>query len=103
MFCALFVCRIIKKGNEKMTREEKIAELERMLSHAPKIMSPAQVIRCSPYGRNKIYQMIKDKEIRSFIYQGRYIITKIDLIEFLADTCDKQVHRHYTVQGTDCT
>ena len=27
-----------------MTREEKIAELERMLSRAPEIMSPAQVI-----------------------------------------------------------
>ena len=47
--------------------------------------------------------MIKDKKIRSFIYQGRYIIAKIDLIEFLADNCDKQVHRHYTVHGTDCT
>ena len=91
------------KEDNKMTREEKIAELQRMLSRAPEIMSPAQVIRCSPYGRNKIYQMIKDKELRSFIYQGRYIIAKVDLIEFLADNCDKQVHHRYTVQGTDCT
>ena len=85
----------------KMTREEKIKELERMLRKAPEIMSSSQVVKFMPYGKNKVYQMIKEKEIPSFIYQGRYIVAKVDLIEFLADTCDKRNYRTFAVKDGD--
>ncbi len=85
----------------KMTRDDKIKVFEKMLRKAPEIMTPGQIIKFSPYGKHKVYQMIKDKELPSFIYQGHYIIAKTDLIEFLADNCDKKNYRHFSVKDGD--
>ena len=82
----------------KMTREEKIKAFERMLTRAPEIMTPGQVIKFSPFGKNKVYKLLKDNELPSLIFQGHYIISKDDLIEYLADSCDKKYFRHFTVQ-----
>lgn len=88
----VFRIAIGKIKNEKedtiMTREEKIAKLEQMLRNAPEILTPMKASRCSPIGKNRIYELIKTKELRSFIYRGGYIIAKSDLIEYLADHCD---------------
>ena len=37
--------------------------------------------KCSPIGKNRIYELIKKKELRAFEYQGTYIIT--DLFRYL--------------------
>ena len=42
----------------KMTREEKIKAFERMLKRAPEIMTPGQVIKFSPFGKNKVYKLL---------------------------------------------
>ena len=68
-----------------MTREEKIIELERMLSKVPDIMSPLRASKCSPFGKNRIYELIKSKELRAFVFKGSYIIAKTDLIETIVD------------------
>ena len=73
-----------------MTREEKIEQLERMLVNLPEIMSPLKVSKSVPIGKNRVYELIKTKELRAFIYQGTYIIAKIDLIEYLAATTDDE-------------
>ena len=73
-----------------MTREEKIIELERMLSKVPDIMSPLRASKCSPFGINRIYELIKSKELRSFVFQGSYIIAKTDLIETIVDHSDRE-------------
>ena len=73
-----------------MTREEKIIELERMLSKVPDIMSPLRPSKCSPFGKNRIYELIKRKELRSFVFQGSYIIAKTDLIETIVDHSDRE-------------
>ena len=73
-----------------MTREEKIAELERMLAKVPDVMSPLKASKCSPFGKNKIYELIKTKELRAFVFQGSYIIAKVDLIETIVDHSDRQ-------------
>ena len=57
-----------------MTREEKVAELEIMLAKVPDVMSPLKASKCSPFGKNKIYELIKTKELRAFVFQGSYII-----------------------------
>ena len=44
-----------------MTREEKVAELERMLAKVPDVMSPLRASKCSPFGRNKVCELIKTK------------------------------------------
>ena len=77
-------------GEFKMTREEKVAELERMLAKVPDVMSPLKASKCSPFGKNKIYELIKTKELRAFVFQGSYIIAKVDLIETIVDHSDRQ-------------
>ena len=90
----LTICRLPNKKNEigesKMTREEKVAELERMLAKVPDVMSPLKASKCSPFGKNKIYELIKTKELRAFVFQGSYIIAKVDLIETIVDHSDRQ-------------
>ena len=83
------------------TREERIKEFERMLRKAPELMSPLKVSRCSPFGKNRVYEMIHTGELKAYIYQETYIIAKIDLIEYLADHCDdpKENHLGITLRG----
>ena len=50
-----------------MTREEKIEQLERMLVNLPEIMSPLKVSKSVPIGKNRVYELIKTKELRAFI------------------------------------
>lgn len=80
-----------------MTREEKIIALERMLRKCPEVLSPMKASRCSPFGKNRVYELIKSGELRAFIYQGAYIIAKSDLIEYLADHSDDKSARRYTI------
>lgn len=51
-----------------MTREEKIEQLERMLVTLPEIMSPLKVSKSVPIGKNRVYELIKTKKLRAFIY-----------------------------------
>ena len=86
--------------NLKMTttREERIKEFERMLRKAPELMSPLKVSRCSPFGKNRVYEMIHTGELKAYIYQDAYIIAKIDLIEYLADHCEEATKRTFTIK-----
>ena len=81
-----------------MTRQEKIAQFERMLRRAPEIMSPMKVARFSPFGKNKIYELIKTKQLKAYVYQNAYIIAKIDLIEYLADHCEDGSLRYFGIE-----
>ena len=60
----------VNKGKEDkaMTREEKIIELERMFKNCPEMLSPIKVSRWTPLGKNRVYELIKSKELKSFIY-----------------------------------
>lgn len=80
------------------TRQEKIKEFEKMLRKAPDIMSPSKAAKCSPFGKNRIYEMIHTGELKAYIYQNTYIVAKIDLIEFLADHCEDANKRTYTIK-----
>ncbi len=52
------------------TREERIKEFEKMLRKAPEIMSPLRVSKCSPFGKNRVYEMIHTGELKAYIYQN---------------------------------
>lgn len=80
-----------------MTRQEKIAQFEKMLRRAPEIMSPMKVAKFSPFGKNKVYELIKTKELKAYVYQNAYIIAKIDLIEYLADHCEDGSLRYFGI------
>ena len=83
------------------TREERIKKFERMLRKAPELMSPLKVSRCSPFGKNRVYEMIHTGELKAYRYQNTYIIAKIDLVEYLADHCEDGNHRHFTIKDGD--
>ena len=82
-----------------MTREEKILELERMFKNCPEMLSLINVSRSTPLGKNRVYELIKSKELKSFIYQGAYMISKVDLLEYLADHSEEQGVRHYRIKN----
>ena len=93
-------CRKHMKGRPKMTREEKIVDLERMFRNCPEMLSPIKVSRWTPLGKNRVYALIKTGELKSFIYQGAYMIAKTDLIEYLADHSeDEAVHTYHIGKG----
>ena len=85
----------------KPTREERIKEFETMLRKAPEIMSPLKVAKFSPFGKNRVYEMIKTKELKAYKYQNTYIIAKVDLVEYLADHCEDGSLRHFTIKDGD--
>ena len=85
-----------------MTHNEIVAEFERMLRNAPDLMTPMKVSRCSPIGKNRVYALIKIGELKSIVYQGGYLIAKVDLIEYLADHCnDKSRKKYATLRSTE--
>lgn len=80
-----------------MTRNEFIIELERMLKNAPDLMTPLKVSKCTPLGKNRVYELIKLGEIRSIIFQNSYIVAKADVIEYLADHANDKNRRHFAL------
>lgn len=84
-----------------MNKDEKRKELERMLKKCPEILTPAKVVRWSPFGKNKVYELLRRGELRSFCYQGGYIISKDDLIDYLADHCDDDAGRKFKLGDSD--
>ncbi len=84
-----------------MTREDKVLELERMLRKCPDILTPIKVSNWSPLGKNKVYELIKIGELRAFVYQGSYIISKEDLIEYLVEHSDDTPKKSFSIRGGD--
>lgn len=82
---------------ETMTRNEMIAELERMLRKVPDLMTPSKVSRCTPLGKNRVYELIKTGEIPSIVFQNSYIVAKIDVIEYLADHANDKNRRYFAL------
>lgn len=80
-----------------MTKEEKIIKLERMFKRCPEILTPKKASKWVPFGKNRVYELIKDESLRAFIYRGGYIIAKADLIEYLAEHSDDDAVKHFHV------
>ncbi|SDB29039.1 Helix-turn-helix domain-containing protein [Ruminococcaceae bacterium FB2012] len=76
-------------------------QLEHLLRKCPDILTPAKAAKWSPLGKNKVYELLKSGELRSFTYQGGYIISKADLIDYLAAHCDDSNGRRFKVGGSD--
>ena len=70
-------------------------QLEHLLRKCPDILTPAKAAKWSPLGKNKIYELLKSGELRSFTYQGGYIISKADLIDYLAEHCEDNSGRGF--------
>ena len=66
-------------------------QLEHLLRKCPDILTPAKAAKWSPLG----YELLKSGELRAFTYQGGYIISKADLIDYLAEHCEDNAGRGF--------
>ncbi len=71
-----------------MEREYKRKTLERMLKKCPDCLRPTEIPMWFPLGRNLVYHLINNGELRSYRMTYGNIIRKEDLIEYLLDHCD---------------
>ncbi len=81
-----------------MTKEQKISCFTDMLKNCPEIMTPKSVFKLTHLGRNKVYELLKTGELRSFPYQGGYIIAKEDLINYLAEHSDDKPRKYFSIK-----
>ena len=81
--------------------EENRRELDRLLRKCPEILTPNKAAKWSPLGKNKVYELIKSGELRAFNYQGGYIISKEDLLDYLAEHCEDSNGRRSNFGGSD--
>lgn len=82
-----------------MNKDEQRQEIERMLKGCPDILTPAKIVNWSPFGRNRVYELLKSGELRSFSYCGKYIVSKIDLIDYLVEHCDDDSGRTFRTKS----
>ena len=71
-----------------MESNERIMALERLLRKCPDMLTPLSVAKWLHTSKNTIYQLIKEEKLIAYKYRGGYLISKADLIEYLADTTD---------------
>ena len=62
-----------------MNIQKKRKAFEKLLAGAPEVMSPLQVSKWTPYGRNTIYAMLRSGELPSIQYRGTYLISKAEV------------------------
>ncbi len=73
-----------------MTREEKQAALRSLFRELPEIMTPVQIARALHQSKNLVYEKLKEKELTGYIFHGRYLIAKTDLIEYVIEHGDEK-------------
>jgi excisionase family DNA binding protein len=73
-----------------MTTEEKIKALEHLLRKCPDVLTVIGVANWTHMGKNTIHALIKSGKLTAFQYRGAYLISKADLIDYLAATSDDE-------------
>ena len=82
-----------------MNINEKRKAFEKLLAGAPEVMSPLQVSKWTPYGRNTVYAMLRSGELPSIQYRGAYLISKAELVEYMAAHADDTPRKRFTIKG----
>ncbi len=81
-----------------MTKEQKTECLRNMLRGCPEVMTPKSIFKWTHFGRNKVYELLKSGELPSFAFQGGYIVSKEDLIEYLVEHSDDAPRKSFTIK-----
>ncbi|MBO5938441.1 MAG: helix-turn-helix domain-containing protein [Clostridia bacterium] len=82
-----------------MNINEKRKAFENLLFGAPEVMTPMQVAKWTPYGRNTVYAMLKSGELPSIQYRGSYLISKSDLIDYMVAHADDTPRKRFAIKG----
>ena len=84
-----------------MTYEEKIESLRHLLREAPDVLSPLQIARWTHQSKNTVYALIKSGRLTAYAYHGGFLVAKVDLIEYMADTTDGNGGKRFRVGGSN--
>jgi hypothetical protein len=89
--------QVIERYEEEQENKA-IISYEQLLKNAPECLSPRKVSQLTPIAKNKVYELIKTGELESFIYQGKYIIIKEDLINYMCEHCSDDAGYTYKIK-----
>ena len=73
-----------------MTTEEKTNGLEHLLRKCPDVLTVLEAARWTRMSKNSIHKAINEGKLTAYTYRGKRLISKIDLIEYLAATTDDE-------------
>ena len=82
-----------------MTNEERREAVARLLKNAPDVLTPREVAKWTRYGRNTVYAMLRSGELPSIQYRGTYLISKAELVEYMAAHADDTPRKRFTIKG----
>ena len=73
-----------------MTIEDKIKGLEHLFRKCPDVLTVLDAARWTRMSKNSIHAAINEGRLTAYTYRGKRLISKIDLIEYLAATTDDE-------------
>ena len=73
-----------------MTHEEKVQALEHLFKKAPDVFTILDAARWTRMSKNTYHKIINEGKLTAFTYRGKRLISKTDLIEYLAATADEE-------------
>ena len=82
-----------------MNREELYKQYTQRLRGAPDVLTPSKIVKWTPFGKNRVYQLINSGELPSFPYRGTHIVAKADLIDYLVATANDPNGKRFRVGG----
>ena len=80
-----------------MNAEESHKQYTQLLRCAPDVLTPTQIVRWTPFGKNTVYELINSGKLRSFQYRGSHIVAKADLIDYLVATANDANGKHFRI------
>ena len=72
-----------------MTNEQRIQQLEKFYRKCPDVLHGPGRPTPDPYAQERIAAHIRQGKPTAYTYRGKRLISKIDLLEFLAATTDE--------------
>ena len=73
-----------------MTTEEKIKGLEHLLRKCPDVLTVIGAANWTHMSKNTIHALINEGKLIAYQYRGAKLISKADLIDYLAATTDDE-------------
>ena len=73
-----------------MTIEDKIKGLEHLFRKCPDVLTVLDAARWTRMSKNSIHAAINEGRLAAYTYRGKRLISKIDLIEYLAATTEDE-------------
>ena len=82
-----------------MTNEEKRKALTSLLRQLPDVLVPMQIARALHQSKNLIYKKLKCGELPYYPVNGKYLVAKADLIEYIIEHGDEGGNGRFKIGG----